>query len=524
MFSMRRLTGSKTGFSAFAGLPILMTDRGSRELRPAVRTTKVTPMPNLKTSFGFLFLVFPLLILNGCSKKLQVTSSSPEALQWYARGLSLYEKFYYREAQEAIAKAIAADSGFAMAWARQAIISYNLGDSKAAEEAIGRASRLSDRSARWEQMVIRMWKSRIEFKGSQTASIADSIIREYPSVREAYLVRGQEYEMVKNTDAAIHMYQQAIELDSIYAPAIMSLGYAYSTLGNVDRATEYMERYIRLLPNEADPRASFGDILLRAGRYDEALAQYRKSLEVKADYWYSIQRIGDIDAILGRLQSAGTRYHRALDLLPRSSRTEGSSLTIDGRLNLLRGEYEKALGEFREALQRDSTLGEAAFLMVSALTRLKQYDQADTVIARTRAELARRHLLDSPTMASFYRMRAAALETRGQYNEALMACDSALQFSVPINRGSIYNEIAKIRLGQKEIEPAIDACEQALSVNPNSPEILLTLLKAYHAKKDVRMTVEIGSRLLAVWAEADSDFVGLKEVQQILGRGNARAA
>jgi hypothetical protein len=35
------------------------------------------------------------------------------------------------------------------------------------------------------------------------------------------------------------------------------------------------------------------------------------------------------------------------------------------------------------------------------------------------------------------------------------------------------------------------------------------------------MTVEIGSRLLAIWVDADEDYVPLKEAQQIMGRSAA---
>jgi tetratricopeptide (TPR) repeat protein len=478
-------------------------------------------MCSWKALLTLVVLIPILFLLGGCSGDTKITTSSPQALKWYQNGVSLYEKFYYREAQDLITKAIEADSGFALAWARRAIISFYSHDEAAAKEDITRALQLSGGASRSEQMLIRMWKHRISYEHSEAASTADSIIDRYPDLREPYLVRGQLYELNKNNESAIKMYQRAVDLDSTYAPAVMSLGYAFSGLGDVDKAAAYMERYIRLLPKEADPRASYGDVLMRAGLYDEALEQYQKSLEAKPDYWYSLQRIGDIYVIEGRLRAAEELYHKALDLLPASKQIAVSRHATDGRLSALRGDYEGALVQFREALSIDERAGDPAWGMLYALTKLKRFSSADTLIADIRSEMSRRNLLESSAMSSFYLICSFTMKERGEYSVALAACDSALQYGLPVNRGSIYNEIADIRLRQKEFELALDACEEALSVKPNSPDILLTLLKIYSAKKDVRMKVEIGSRLLAIWADADKDYVLLKEAQQIMGRSAA---
>jgi tetratricopeptide (TPR) repeat protein len=298
----------------------------------------------------------------------------------------------------------------------------------------------------------------------------------------------------------------------------MSLGYAYSSLGEFDRAFAYMERYIRLLPKDADPRASYADILLRAGRYELALGQYRASLDLKPDYWYSVQKIGEVYAILGRLTAAQEQYWRALELLPQSGRTGVARLIVDGRFNFLRGKYEEALSLFGKASALDTASYDAALGMVRCLSKLKRFDEADAVIAGIHTVLSRRHLLQSAAMAAFNLNRAVTLKERGEFDQALAACDEALQFASPLDRVSIYNEIADVHLQQHNYEMAFDACEEALSLNPNFPGTLLTLLKVYHAKGDSRMVREIGGRLMTLWADAEPDFIFLKEARAALGR------
>ena len=469
-------------------------------------------------SVQWLYPGLASLILLGCGERQKITTSSAEALAAYQRGVALYENFYYREALAAIDSAIAADSSFGLAWVRRATISFSTQDEGAARREVARAMELSGGVSRAEGMLIRMWRHRIYYEQREAADVADSLIDRYPYMREAYLVRGQLYEWEKNEVAAIRMYERAVAMDSTYAQAVMSIGYAYSSLGDVGGAIAYMERYIRLLPHEADPRASYGDVLLRAGRYDEALEQYKASLVVRRTYWYSMQRIGDISSLLGRLKQSEAYYDSSLALRPAGRQIEVLRLVIWGRLDILRADYKAAAEKFRSALAIDSTSGDAAYRLVYAMVRLGDLEAAEDLREGIRVELMRRNLFESPSRAGYELMRSLVLREQGKFDEALAACDLALQYSVPLSRAYIFNERAEVHLRAKEYERALDACEEALALNPNSPDVLLTLVKVYHAKKDVKMTVEIGGRLLALWAGADPDFSPLRELQQIIGR------
>jgi hypothetical protein len=48
--------------------------------------------------------------------------------------------------------------------------------------------------------------------------------------------------------------------------------------------------------------------------------------------------------------------------------------------------------------------------------------------------------------------------------------------------------------------------------------VLLTLTKIYHRQGDTRMAVEIGSRLLALWNDADLDFTDRNDLLRLLGK------
>jgi tetratricopeptide (TPR) repeat protein len=322
--------------------------------------------------------------------------------------------------------------------------------------------------------------------------------------------------MTKNFDAAIKCYQHAVAVDTGYALAVMSLGYAYSTTGDQDKAIVQMQRYIQIAPKDADPRASYADILMRAGRFDEALAQYRESLALKPDYWYSIREIGSIDAMKGMLKEAEEQYKKSFALLPSNRQQEATQTALQGKFALLRGKPEEAARYYLKALQMDTLNLDAAVGYVHALARTGRIVEAEEVLQRIHTELGRRDLLSSPGMAGYYLACSIVNMHNGDLVNALVMCDSGFAYSTTQARAMIYRQMAEINLRQKAYDDGLSACEEGLALTPNSPDILLTLVRIYAANGDHRMTGEIGGRLLEFWKNADPDYAPRNEVARLL--------
>jgi tetratricopeptide (TPR) repeat protein len=463
--------------------------------------------------FGSILFVILLL---GCSEERHVTTSSAQAREFYAAGIVQWEKFYYVEAVRAFDEAIRLDSNFAMAWARRALLDDATQNHPKASSDIDRAMTLLGRVTQYEQLFIRLQDYRLRYANKQAADLADSMLGLYPEEKEVHLIRGNLHEVTKNYDEAIHSYRQALTIDTSYALAVMSLGYAYSTIGEQERAVEQMEHYIRLAPDAADPRASFADILLRVGRYSEALDQYEKSLVLKPDYWYSMNQIASIYALEGRLEVAEKQFHNGMAAFPESHQSQATHLAIRGNLNILRGRYKEAAEQCREALALDSSNGEAAYGLVNGLRKLKDFGHARDVLIGIRSELEHRNLLRSPFMLRYYLVCSRLELDRGDLENARTLCDSALDFTTALSRGPVFQQIAEIDSRAQRYEDALDACEEALRLNPNHPDALLTLVKVYHASGDTAMTTEIGGRLLEFWKDADPDFLSLRDLRQLL--------
>ena len=466
-----------------------------------------------------VLLALLALVTAGCGNEPRhLTTSSEKALQYYSEGVSLYANFYFAEAGEAFERALKEDSTFAMAWARSAMLSFSSENEGEAKKKIEMASHLAGRASERERLFIRMWYLLIHYDRTGAMAVADSLIERYPDETEAYVLKGRLLEYTKNLDRAIQVYQRAIQIDSSYAPAVMSLGYAYSTAGEQEKAIVQMQRYIRLVPDAADPRASYADLLFRAGEYAEALAQYQKSLEIKPDYWYAHTQIGRIYLVFGRLTEAREELIEGLEVMPKGPSREASILAVDANINVMRGEYRAAVEQFQQAFGKDSMNFSAAYGVVSALSKLGEFEEANKTVDRIGLELERRNLSTSIAMLGFYLMRAQVLTEEDKLDQAREMCDNALAFSTPLTRTAVFRQLAEIEMKERSYDAAFMACDEALRLNPNNPHVLFILTELYKATNDVRMTQEIGSRLLTLWQNADPDFQKLIELRQILRR------
>ncbi len=466
-------------------------------------------------SFVLLFFAF------SCREEPKITTKSAGALKAYNEGLSLLDRFYFSEAKTELERALQLDSNFAMASARLALVYWRSGNEVDAKKEIDRATAKSTYAGTYEQMFIRLLDHIIHYRNIPAKTVADSLISLYPHTAEPYVFRGGLYELNKNYEDALAVYRKATRIDTAYAPATMSLGYAYSASGDEEHAITAMERYIRLVPDAADPRASFGDILFRAGRYDEALEQYSKSLELKPDYWYAINRIGDVYALLGRLNDAEKQYDLGNSKMLDNNQTRANGLAVKAELDMKRGKYQSALHLYEQSLLLDSLGGRAAYGRVGALIKLKMFGDAGKMIDLIRLELGRRNLTESAAMLEFHLLQARFYRMQDKLEDARVACDSAMQFGPSFSRSFVNLELANIYLDQREYDEALSALEEALHFNPNSPAALLLLTKVYHATGDNQLAMEIGNRVLELWKNADKDFQSYIELRKILSKSSA---
>ena len=138
-----------------------------------------------------------------------------------------------------------------------------------------------------------------------------------------------------------------------YSTAFNILGYAYRQNEAYSDAENAFKKYIELIPNDPNPYDSYAELLLKMGRFDEAITQYNKALAIDPNFLNSHFGIAAALAYQGKASDAQAELQK----MTQKARSDGERRTAlfgqmvvaldSGKLDQALAEVEKqyALGE-----------------------------------------------------------------------------------------------------------------------------------------------------------------------------------
>ncbi|MFI5398454.1 MAG: tetratricopeptide repeat protein, partial [Candidatus Binatia bacterium] len=134
---------------------------------------------------------------------------------------------------------------------------------------------------------------------------------EFEPKAEIYSDLGFVMAQLGKPEAARADYQKALELDPNCASAHFNLAVAFVQAGKFGEAASH---YRQALPGRptAETHNGLGYVLARQGRTDEAVAEFRKAIDVDAKFTPAYNNLADALATQGKLEEAEHYYKRSL--------------------------------------------------------------------------------------------------------------------------------------------------------------------------------------------------------------------
>ena len=267
--------------------------------------------------------------LSGERPVAQVTSESLEAFRAYSAGVDAEQNTRFDDAAREYRKAAAIDPGFAAAYLRLAYVMFNLGDAAAERESRAKLRahfhRLSDR----DRGLAEAEDAAFLGNPADAAQRLEALLKRYPDEALAYQM-----------------------LEAIYE----------EDFRDVQKAVAVSERAVRALPTSGGIRNSYGYLLLRAGRVDDAIREFEEYARLEPDEPNPADSLAEARLIAGDPKRALVEYQNILDRTP----------TWDNaRLGLLWA--FAILGDFDNATAQARTLGQSSRLMFDAASRVPIY-------------------------------------------------------------------------------------------------------------------------------------------------------
>jgi serine/threonine protein kinase/tetratricopeptide (TPR) repeat protein len=288
----------------------------------------------------------------------QASTSNIEAYKHYQQAQLLERRFLNEDAIRELEQAVALDPQFASAYLSLAFDYRFMGDQRKGDEMFAKVDQLQSRLPRHEQLVYQLDKAnRAQDRPAQLRACA-AVIAEFPRDSDSRAGCGVFLGLAGKPDQAVSLLRQGLELSPQDEAVLNILGYAEAWQGNQSAALEANDKYLAIRPNDPNPWDTRGDIFFMFARDDDAIAAYRKVIELKPDFegFQEYVKLSNAYADQGKYALAEAsiqEYARKTTPLGRLYLP-----VFEGQLQHMRGDIEGGLDSYRKAVSQLARAGQ----------------------------------------------------------------------------------------------------------------------------------------------------------------------
>ncbi len=269
----------------------------------------------------------------------ELTTHSLEAYRYFLAGKESRNKVYFIEAVENFSKALELDSTIAMAYY---YLTFHL-PFENLPDMLDRAIAYSENLSDIEKRLITA--RGYELKNDYLRAIEQYliIVKKYPDNKDALLRLAANENNAGQYDLALLHLDDVLALDRSNKSAYNLIVYCNLYLERLDLALEWADKYINLVPDEANPYDTKAEILLTMGMSDSAIIYLNKALEIKPDYAQIHDRLSAIYLQKGMYEKS--EFHFKAVLGERRGRYLRNAVLYPALISIKQGHYKTALRE-----------------------------------------------------------------------------------------------------------------------------------------------------------------------------------
>lgn len=279
-------------------------------------------------------------------EKMPITTSSDAARALYLEGRALADNLHAVAAREKFVAALDADPDFALAYQGMAISSQTTAQFF---DAVGKAEDRMAGASEGEQLLIKALIAGAENDQDAQRGALSNLMSMYPKDERSHMAMANFLNGQQDFDNAVRHYGHATSINPEFAVAFNSLGYAHRSNDNLEGAKEAFQRYVELIPDEANPYDSYAELLMEMGQYEQSIENYRKAIELDPTFTSAYAGVSINESLRGDAEAAQAA---AMDMLAAAS-TDGQQQNARFRsviAHLMAGNSEAALAKAEEMI------------------------------------------------------------------------------------------------------------------------------------------------------------------------------
>ncbi len=431
--------------------------------------------------------ILVLGVLHAQDGKIPLSTSSQDARTQFLAGRTLVDNLRLTDAIPFFQRAVELDSGFALA---HLYLAQTAPTAKIFFAELGKAVKLIRGVTSGERLWILGVRAGAYADPAGQLKLYRELAEQFPRDERAQTLLGITFFAQQDYVSAAEHLRHATEVNPGFAPAYNQLGYAYRFLDRYGDAERIFRRYTELIPNDPNPYDSYAELLLKMGKFEESIVQYRKALSIDRNFANSYAGIAAAHAYQGEHAKARETLATALDV----ARTDGerrAALFALTAIALDEGDTAGALREVESQFDLGKKIGDPAAMAGDVILKgniLLESGNADGALQKY-TEAAR--MIGTSDLAREVRENAALVYhyNAGRAEVGKKNLTAAAEEAKVFREGALAKKnINQIRLAS-ELEGMIalqaGECKQAVALfresNLQNPYNLYRLALAYRA-------------------------------------------
>jgi len=320
--------------------------------------------------------------------KIPITTTSAEAKQQYVKGRALAENLRGHDSRQFLGQAASRDPKFALAHYSLALSAPTAKDFF---EHLKQAAALSDKASEGEQLMILGLQAGANADPKAQRDYYQRLVAAYPRDERAHFLLGGAYFGQQDMPKAIQEYRRAVEVAPDFAPAetwkvhqaarndgdrrgaLFTAAVIYADEGKFDQALAELQKEYAVAEKINDAAAmsadvvAMGDVLLEAGKPEEARKRYLQAVELvqQSDLSEEVKQnnqlvhhynLGRVAARAGDL--AGARQHATTYMNGATARKNDPQIKqaheLMGTIALAEKKFDQAIADLSKGNQQDA--------------------------------------------------------------------------------------------------------------------------------------------------------------------------
>jgi putative PEP-CTERM system TPR-repeat lipoprotein len=335
----------------------------------------------------------------------------------------------------------------------------------------------------------------------QAEFLLNKALSKAPDMVKVRVLLAQTYVRSGNTEKAITLLQPLLGEQSTNAEALGLAAEAYLQQGESKRAQDYFTRVIKLDPKNARSRTALAKEQVSRGNVDQGMADLHLISGASAN------PIADMTLISVYLQKGDTdQALKAIDVLEVKTPGKPAAANLRGRVELTRGNKEKARLAFEAALAINPLFYSAAASLAGLDWDAKQPDAAMSRFKKI-LSVDPKHVLAN--------MAVVALRERGGASkDELAEMLVKITKEMPSEAAPRLN-LVRLQIARKDPTLALAAAQDAVAALPDNIDVRMLLGEVQAAAGDLNQASIAFNKVIAMQPNSPEPHLRLAEISML---------